>query len=158
MGQTTVGVLYGIKAPAGVVLRDERYRAPIATRGLLDRWEHECNALIEAHDEKLDAWVMAKPGRMPYQREDGTARYVPDHEYDGGDLVGFWIAAGASGKDGLPRLRTLVVSKEAIRTTEPYARAYRNARRRWRRFAKWAAAQGVTLPKPRLWVTETEVA
>ena len=38
------------------------------------------------------------------------------------------------------------------------AEAYRNARRRWWRFVRWARTQGVELPRPRLWITGTEVA
>lgn len=148
MGQWTFGILYGIEEPSNIVLRDDEYRAPIETRGLFDRWEHECKSLIEAHEEKHGAWT-------------GTARYVPDTEADGEpNLVGFFITAGASGKVGLPSMNDTAIpfSAKALREDPRFARAYRNARRRWNRFAKWATAQGVTLDKPRVWLTGTEVA
>ncbi len=155
MGQWTIGVLYGCESPEGVTLYDD----DSDEGGLLDKCDGAFRDAILAHDEACTAKVMAKPGRMPYDYEDGRSRYVPDWETDGKPhLLGFWVAAGASGKNGLPSLNRKAVALEDIPTTEPYARAYRNARRRWRRFARWAKTQGVTLPKPRLYLTPTEVA
>lgn len=154
MGQTTIGILYGVKAHDGLVLYSED-----GDSGLIERWQHECSALIKAHQAKVDAKVVSTPGMMPWMLERGEARYVPDCEWESNPpLFGFWVAAGASGKNGLPNLNYLSVPLADLRTTEPYARAYRNARRRWARFARWARAQGVDLPEARLWMTMTEVA
>jgi len=155
MGQMTVGILYGVRWPEGLVL----YSDEEGEKGLLDRWYDANREAIDARYEWIKARCMAKPGTMPYQFEGGSARIIPDAEYDNDPpLMGFWICAGASGKDGLPRMESLAMPTAKVRTVEPYAKAYRNARRRWGRFARWARAQGVEVGKPRLWRAETEVA
>ena len=158
MGQMTVGILFGVRAPEGVELFSDSLERG-ANEGLLDRWSRECEALIDAHRAMVNAKVRATPGVMPYHFEGAHDRYVPDAMHDNDPyLIGFWICAGASGKDGLPHMENLAMPTSKVRTVEPYAKAYRNAKRRWSRFAKWARAQGVDLPKPRLWRAETEVA
>ncbi len=155
MGQMTIGILFGVAVPGGLVLYDdEDYE-----KGLLDRWQAANADAITARQEWITARVMSGCGKMPYEFESGDDRIVPDMESDSRpQLLGFWVCAGASGKNGLPNLHYLAVPLAAIRTTEPYARAYRNARRRWWRFVRWARTQGVDLPRPRLWITPTEVA
>lgn len=154
MGQTTIGILFGVQEPEGVELYSDDGES-----GLLERWQAENIAAIIARRRWIDEQCMDRPGTMPYEFESGEARIVPDLETETGTpMLGFWVAAGASGKDGLPNLLNLPVPLAALRTTEPYARAYRNARRRWWRFVRWARTQGVELPRPRLWITGTEVA
>lgn len=158
MGQTTIGILFGVREPADVVLRDDEYDAPIAERGLLDRWEHECEALIDARRAEIDAIVRSTPGKAAYEFERADSCFVPDTEYEGGAaLVGFWVIVGASGKAGIPYPDEAVPLDE-IATTEPYAAALKNARERWERFTAWAATQSVTFPAARMWLTHTEVA
>lgn len=152
MGQMTVGILYGCKPPKGVLLHDEEaYES-----GLFDRWYKASAAAIEAAQAKINAECQANPGmgyRLAYEE------FEPAHELDGDvELLGFWIAAGASGKSGLPRLETPTPNAKRLCAREPYATAYRNAVERWGRFAAWAATQGVKLPRAKLWVTQTEVA
>lgn len=157
MGQTTVGILFGVRSPEDVELRDEE--SDDEPTGLLDRWERECVQLIAAHDDNRDALIRATPGLMPYEVEDGTARYVPDVEYDSDPPVfGFWIAVGASGKAEVPSLENLAMPAARVKTDERFVKAYCSAKRRWSRFARWARAQGVEVGKPRLWRVETEVA
>lgn len=79
MGQITTGIMWGVRVPEGVCMWDDENFA-----GLLDRWCDECEPLIGAHDAKVEAWVAAKPGRMPWHRMDGRDRYVPDYEPDAG--------------------------------------------------------------------------
>lgn len=165
MGQTTMGILWGVCVPTGVVLRDDEN-----DNGTLDHWERACADLIEAHDDGEDAWLAAKPGRRPRQRIDGVDRYVPDWPPDV-HMAGFWVAVGASGMGGVPNLmrwhnpghRPVALSLGGVR--EAYPRGFRNARARWRRFREWASAHreiagcdhfATTLPS--LWLVPTEVA
>lgn len=154
MGQMTVGIMLGVESPENI--RDADWSKPYNQHTkLLDRWERECAVRIDALRTKLRAKVAE--GRMHSWDAHAEERYIPDVTHDGErDLLGFWIAVGASGKGGIPTLGTVALG--AVRTTEPYAKAYQRARRRWWRFARWARTQGVTLPKPRLWIAETEVA
>mgnify|MGYP000853175546 CR=1 FL=1 len=152
MGQMTYGVLLGCKMPEGVTLYDDEYDTPMEKRGLINRWQDACADNIAALKEKLEA----RGARGMFWRAKGC--YVPDLEYDSG-LLGFWCAVGASGKEGVPFLEeAFALSAKAFREHAVYGKAYRKARRRWRRFARWAATQGVTLPKARLYLTMTEVA
>lgn len=133
MGQQTNGIMYGVRVPASATpMYDEDYKSPIEKRGLINRWE-----------------ATHRKGRK--QRE-----AVPtfDENYD---VVGFWVAVGASGKDGLPDLDTPVALND-IETTKPYAASCQKARKKWNAFAKWAATQGVVFPIAQAWLTVTEVA
>jgi len=152
MGQMTYGVLLGCAMPEGVTLYDDEYDAQMEKRGLINRWQDACAGNIAALKEKLEA----RGARgMLWRAKDC---YVPDLEYDA-NLLGFWCAVGASGKEGVPSLEEpFALSAKAFREHPTYAKAYRKARRRWRRFARWAATQGVALPKPKLHLAMTEVA
>ena len=158
MGKMTMGILLGVRVPDGVELCNDGDDS-----GLLDRWSLACRDRIVDHNRAVHSWVMSRPGRMPYMRISGAERYVPGWPPDV-DLIGFWIAAGASGLPGLPILGEwqspgyIPVGFSRAGVREAYPRAYRNARIRWRRFARWAEAQGVTLPRATLWLTPTEVA
>jgi len=138
MGQTTMGIMWGVRVPEGVCMWDDENFA-----GLLDRW---------------------------WRRMDGRDRYVPDYEPDAG-VAGFWIAAGASGKDGLPILdewkspgyTPVEMTRAGVRSAFP--KAYRNAVARWARFRRWcdthrdlAGAEHFAQTAPSLWLVPTEVA
>ncbi len=158
MGQWTFGIMYGVRQSD---VAAELYEEDTYERGLLNRWEIECRPLIEDHDANAHEWVMAKPGRRPYERMRGEERYVPRMEHDGRpNLLGFFVTVGASGRGGLPSMNdtAFAFSAKSLREDPRFALAYRNARRRWSRFARWATSQGVTLPRARLWITNTEVA
>lgn len=136
MGQSTFAVLYGI-AEEGLDLGSE-------DEGTLCAWHQECADKIKAYDKRHGSWR-------------GEAAYIPNRPYEASlPLLGFYIAVGASGKRGVPSLEAFTLSRAGVR--EAFPDGYKAARRRWRRFAKWAATQGVTLPKARLYLTETEVA
>lgn len=165
MGQTTMGILWGVTVPKGIVLMDDD-----TDNGVLDHFDRACVELIDAHDAKRGAWVKAKPGRMPWHRVSGRDRYVPDWPPDV-NVVGFWIAAGASGKDGLPDLMEwqrpgyipVEMTRAGVRAVFPTA--YRNARARWRRFRVWCdanrnvpGAEHFAQTAPSLWLLPTEVA
>ena len=143
MGQMTYALMYGIEVQEGMVLRDEDSDE---SHGLLDLWERECAGEIKA-------WEKRHP-RKSYRDPSGDSVYVPDHPYEGLDIIGFYVAVGASGEAGVPDLGGCALSEAKAH----YAAAYKAARRRWRRFAKWCEAGGMTLPKARLYLTETEVA
>lgn len=157
MGQITLGILYGVEAPEGVVLLAEDREDGCEDDGLLDAWERACGGPIGRLQERFTAGVLA--GKRRQWGADASTRYIPDIEYTAGArLLGFWVAVGATGKSGVPRLShtPLLISPRSFR--EEYPRGYAHARRRWRRFARWAVARGVTLPRARMWLVETDVA
>lgn len=132
MGQMTVGIMLGVHEPDGVEMLDEEH----FEAGLLDRWRR-----------------VVETSAFPFSVR------VPELENDGDPpRVGFWICVGATGRDGLPRLLDLRMPLAQVRTDPRYESAYRAARRRWVRFARWAHAQGVELGNPRLMRVDTEVA
>ncbi len=152
MGQMTYGVLLGCAMPEGVTLYNNKYDTPMEKRGLIIRWQDVCADNIAALKKKFEA----RGAREQFFRAKDC--YVPRLKYDA-NLLGFWCAVGAPGKEGVPSLEEhCALSAKAFREHAVYGKAYRKARRRWRRFARWAATQGVTLPKARLYLTMTEVA
>ena len=151
MGQLVIGIMLGVRPPEGVELRDEESDAPA---GLLDRWEDTCRGAIDRLQAKLNA--------DPQHGGECTAaeRYVPDVVWDE-DALGFWVAVGVEGRtglDGYPSLPRTSAPARIVKEDETYAPAYKAARRRWARFARWARGLGVELGKPRLMRVETEVA
>lgn len=85
---------------------------------------------------------------------------APDSEwpYDGECFIGYWVAAGASGKDGVPHLAQVPFALADFATTAPYEAACKDAAEKWLVFAEWAKAQGYVFDQPRLLLLETEVA
>jgi hypothetical protein len=73
------------------------------------------------------------------------------------EIVGFFVAAGASGMDGLPRLEGPIGLASAKRMKR-YAASYKKAAAAWVSFARFCSAQGVRLGRPSLYLVETEVA
>ena len=84
----------------------------------------------------------------------------PDSEYPyGGDcFIGYWVAAGGSGKNGVPHLAQAPFVLDEFASTAPYDAACKNAAKKWQAFAKWAEEKGYTFEKPELFLLETEVA
>ena len=167
MGQTTIGILFGVQEPEGVELYSDDGES-----GLLERWQAENIAAIIARRRWIDEQCRARPGTMPYEFESGEARIVPDLETETGTpMLGFWVAAGASGKDGLPILdewkspgyTPVEMTRAGVRSAFP--KAYRNAVARWARFRRWcdahrdlAGAERLAQTAPSLWLVPTEVA
>ncbi len=115
--------------------------------GLLGEWREACADRIAAFE--------AKHPRKSWQDPYGRDVYVPQPAYGAEPpVVGFYVAAGASGIAGVPDLHGFALGEAKT----VYTDAYKAARRRWRRFARWAAAKGIVLPKARLHIVETEVA
>jgi hypothetical protein len=82
---------------------------------------------------------------------------IPDWDGDA-NLLGFWVAAGASGKDGCPSLGKAVPLAK-FGEFAPYLKAVERAQKRWTEFERWAQEQqDVDFPKAQLYLTETEVA
>ena len=81
---------------------------------------------------------------------------VEPRVYDDVCLVGFWVAVGRSGKEGVPGV-DITVALDEIATKRPYAAAYKRAVKRWEVFVLWCSARNVTPPAARLWLCETEV-
>ena len=141
MGQMTYALLYGIEHPEGVDLFGEG----IGSGGLMREWENACKPQIDAFVARC---------KRHESRFGARDRYIPDSPYQSTlPLLGFYVAAGASGMTGIPYLEGFAISE----VRDLYAKECKNARRRWRRFAKWCASKGITLPKARLYLTETEV-
>jgi hypothetical protein len=161
---TTIGILWGVAAPETVDLRCDEFNGSEGESGLLDIWEHECSDAIEAHNVAREAWAAAKPLRLLGDRIGGRDRYVPHYDPDSRPLLlGFWIALGTRGAAGVPPInaglpgasRAVVLSAAGVCDAHPVA--YRNARRRWRRFARWSAEErGVVFPTACLWLAQAD--
>lgn len=129
MGQMTYGILLGVPAPED----DE---------ALLEEW-------AEVNKTKIK--------KSPLSYWEARSQIVPDFEGEGeGDIpyLGFWVAAGASGKDGVDYLEGFPLDDIASK----YGKAIKAAKKRWQTFVDWAAAKGVNLPEAKLYLLETEVA
>lgn len=133
MGLMTHALLYGIEQPEGVDFYGDH-------GGLLREWKAKHQERIDRHSARY-GW-----GR-------GENAYIPQDPYRSDDnLLGFLVAVG-TGEDGIPALEGCALAE----VREVYATSYKRARRRWRRFARWCAGKGITLPRARLYLTETEV-
>lgn len=138
MGQMTFGLFYGVQA-AAVPLR-------VNLEWLLDDYRAaKSDAILSlAESEGCDLWTASR-------------RLVPDWE-TGSDpaFLGFFVAAGASGKEGVPQLKPFRLS--SIDENEEYTQAMHSAKSAWSLFLQWCVSRGIMLPEPELWLTETEVA
>jgi hypothetical protein len=84
----------------------------------------------------------------------------PDHPHGDTknyDVIGFWVAVGASGKDGVPDLDT-GFQLDGFLDVPEYREAHQRARAAWATFRPWAAKRGFVFGTPRLWLVQTEVA
>ncbi len=145
MGQQCSGILWGIEPPSNVDFNGDLGIVPYE-QCMFQRFMRAMSTDIEATMERLAC-----------SRWDVQKRFLPDHNrITDVRLLGFWVAVGGSGMDGIPYLDTLPLVD--IATMKPYACAAKNARVRWRRFANWCMNDGITLPKAQLWMTITETA
>lgn len=141
MGQMTYAIMYGVATPDDVDLWGED-----GDSGLVGQWREHCR-------DEIAAWDREHP-RTSFRDPWPETLWVPQSPYEGLDIVGFYVAVGASGKPGIPHLEGCALAD--VEST--HYEAYTAARARWDRFAAWATSKGVTFEAPRLYLTETEVA
>jgi hypothetical protein len=91
-----------------------------------------------------------------YKAGKGPAPDLPCGDTDKHNLIGFWIAVGASGEDGCPDLDKSF-PLDGFTDVPEYKKAHERARKAWGKFATWAASQGFTFCDPILWLVHTEV-
>lgn len=84
----------------------------------------------------------------------------PDTEWPhGGEcFMGYWVAAGASGKNGVPHLALAPFALADFAVIAPYGVACKDAKKKWEVFAEWAKKKGCHFDDPKLFLLETEVA
>ncbi len=92
-----------------------------------------------------------------YKAGNGPKPDRPHGDTDNYNLIGFWIAVGASGEDGCPDLDKSF-PLDGFLTVPEYKKAYDRAAKAWDKFSTWAADKGHNFGKPRLWLVQTEVA
>jgi hypothetical protein len=105
--------------------------------------------------------VLAEP---PEQFEDGWYEVVKKYAETGNskpsepspDGIGYWVAVGASGKDGVPYLEDPFPLTD-IASVPEYREAAAKAALDWQKFAVWAKGKGIALDEPKLWLVEVEV-
>jgi hypothetical protein len=95
-----------------------------------------------------------------YDLLDEYPEEAPDSErpYGGKYFVGYWVAAGGSGKDGIPHLAQVPFVLPNFAVTAPYDAACKEAAEKWRAFAQWAKEECYNFDEPQLFLLETEVA
>ena len=92
-----------------------------------------------------------------YKSGKGPKPDRPCGDTDTYNLIGFWVAVGASGEAGCPDLDKSFPLDDFL-TVPEYKKAYERARAAWEKFAPWAEARGHKFGEPRLWLVQTEVA
>lgn len=98
-------------------------------------------------------WALAEEYESDWKKRPAVD-YNDEHE---ANFLGFWIAAGASGKDGVPVLGSFPL--DDLLSIKSYKKAHERAVNAWVAFAKWAhETKGIDLGAPRLWIVQTEVA
>jgi hypothetical protein len=130
----TYGLLYGVQTP------------PDNIESLLEEYQAAQRDVIAslAKEASCEHWEAAD-------------HVVPDWETASDpSVLGFFIAAGASGREGVPYLKTFRL--DAVGEDDDYNEAMRAAQPAWDSFAQWCADKGIVLPEPAVWLTETEVA
>ncbi len=94
-----------------------------------------------------------------YKAGRGPKPATPTGDADMPDLIGFWVAVGASGEDGYPYLdQSFPLNLAGFLTVPEYKKAYDRAQKAWTKFAAWAEKKGHKFGEPRLWLVQTEVA
>ena len=101
---------------------------------LCDKWADENNAFAMSYEARM--------------------KIVPDHVCVDDAYLGFWVAVGGSGMDGVPYLDDVCLDE----LNATYSKQIILAKERWRKYAEWAEVNGEQLPKAQLWLVKTEVA
>ena len=133
MGQMTYAVMYGCRLP----------EAPEGTT-----WWGGDSVEIEGK------WVYDDGLLESFEPEPGGQTPNTDEE---SNVVGFFVAAGASGRKGVPDLEG-PIDLSNFAGDERYGAAIEGARTSWGFFAAFCSQQGVALGEPHLWLVEAEVA
>ncbi|MGK3981355.1 hypothetical protein WMF38_57690 [Sorangium sp. So ce118] len=76
-----------------------------------------------------------------YKAGNGPRPDRPHGDTDDYNVIGFWLAVGASGEDGCPDLDKGFPLVGFLDVPQ-YRKAYERAQKGWDKFAKWAAKQG----------------
>lgn len=75
------------------------------------------------------------------------------------DIIGIWIAVGASGEDDVPDFDTTGFRLDAFDKVTEYKVQLAAARKEWKRFAAWMEKEHkIKLASPALYLVQTEVA
>lgn len=142
MGQSTYGIMYGVRRPAGIDMYGED-----GYGGIVGQWRDHCAAEIEAYDREHP--------RKSWRDPEGEDLWIPQDPYEGLDIVGFYVAVGASGKPGIPDLGSGFAFGEVA---DAIPEGHKQAVMRWQRFADWAATMGIVFDPAQLFLTACEVA
>jgi hypothetical protein len=131
MGQMTYGLAYGIP--------DNEFDSDV---DLLEIYESDKKSEIEtlAKESNSDYWFTKR-------------QIIPERVYESSSgFIGFFLAVGASGQDGVPYLKEFRLDdvRDKYLTTV--------VETRWSAFAAWCSNKGIQLPDPSIWLVETEVA
>jgi len=130
MGQTVMGVMLGVEA-ASIEAKGVELHNDGET-GLLERWEREGD---KGHK--------------------GRGRFRLRHTFEADpEVFGYFVACDHGDENGVDDLDGRAVRLDEFARGKGFVRA----QAAWKRFAAWAKTQGVTLPKPALWLVPTEVA
>jgi hypothetical protein len=139
MGQMTYGLCYGIPLD----------RKTLKIKGLEDS-----ERLLEKYTAANDAKIRKLAKRTSYWQ--AASQVCPHWNGEGTGFLGFFIAAGASGKDGLPYLEGFCLA--TLDSNKRYTKPMRAAANAWAKFSDWCEARQILLPEPHLWLVECEVA
>jgi hypothetical protein len=120
--------------------------------GAVNEWEKQCREKIAAFDKQQRA---ENPKVLTWKLPRGSYEFVPISPYKAEPpLLGFYVAVGGSGKDGLPFLTGFPLDDVG----SVFGKEIAAAKERWDRFAAWAKEKGVDLPEAQLYFSETETA
>lgn len=94
-----------------------------------------------------------------YKSGNGPRPTTPSGDTENHDVVGFWVAVGASGKDDVPHLG-MGFPLDGFLSVPGYKKSYERAKKAWNKFALWAEREGYRemFDNPKLWLVQTEVA
>ena len=146
MGQMTYALAYGIPLE-----QFQKALKKIDIEQVLSDYGHAKGKKIEALAKKLGSTlpneVRARYAAVSCVVPDWNVCVVPP-------FFGFFIAAGASGKDGLPFLGSFKLDD----LNKRYRKSVTAAAFAWKQFSDWLSACDMDLPAASVWLIETEVA
>lgn len=135
MGSIVGGMMFGVRL--GTHKMAELF-------GLRDEW-------MEVTLDARERYAQQFRGGERYLRAE--RRFIPSNDV-AGDALGFMVAVPVHGRDHHCLTPKRPMPMSALRKTK----AYRRARRAWRRFASWTTEKrGVALPRAELMLVEVEV-
>ena len=131
MGQEVAGLMFGIRVDDARLF------------GLRDEWE---GVTLDARER----FAQRFQDRRRYVRAEH--RFIPRRDATG-ETFGFFVAVPFHGHE----LFCLAPERPITLSQVRASKAYRRARRGWRRFARFAEGKGLTLPKAELILAMAEV-